>query len=269
MLANLKAIINRQSQTSNVKITVYQAGSMSQLPAYQKVQKAAENYRATMLKRWMNGELVEVVADDTKSVDDIAEGTGNVVTAQQLKDFGWADTSDEFVERLNKGLIRYGITDKNSIAFFMATMAEESGRSKYSYEIRSDFSKSSYNSNDRGAGYIQITHRETHLAFLKSMGDDFSGADTATYISENYALESALWFWSSEKAKSTSVGSLNDYVETYGSGKGVFLITQYYVNGWPSGNNTNTNLAYIRNGGSFDDSSGRLRCSKLVLLGYL
>ncbi|MPM61960.1 hypothetical protein SDC9_108824 [bioreactor metagenome] len=90
------------------------------------------------------------------------------------------------------------------------------------------------------------------------MGDDFSGADTATYISENYALESALWFWISEKAKSTSVGSLNDYVETYGSGKGVFLITQYYVNGWPSGNNTNTNLVYIRNGGSFDESSGRL-----------
>jgi hypothetical protein len=85
MLANLKAIINRQSQTSNVKITAYQAGSMSQLPEYQKVQKAAENYRATLLKRWMNGEFIEVVADDTKCVDDIAEGTGNVDTIDLFK----------------------------------------------------------------------------------------------------------------------------------------------------------------------------------------
>jgi len=57
----------------------------------------------------------------------------------------------------------------------------------------------------------------------------------------------AAWFWSSTEAKSTAVGSLNDYAANYASSEGVFLITQYLVNGWPSGL-TNDVAANIRDG---------------------
>ncbi|OPZ89759.1 MAG: tRNA nuclease WapA precursor [Firmicutes bacterium ADurb.Bin419] len=199
------------------------------------------------------------VAKNQTNDTNVNKGTGKtLVTAAQLKEFGWSDTSDAFVKKLNDALVRYGITDKDSIALFMATMAEESGWGKYTIEQGSDsyFAGKKYGKNGRGAGYIQITWRDTHLKFLKSMGDNFSGADTAQYIADHYPMEAAAWFWSNE-AK-TGEGNLNAYVNKNGSNLGIFLITQYFVNGLVTDKNGNvpaafmSDLAAIRQGGTFN-----------------
>jgi predicted chitinase len=62
-----------------------------------------------------------------------------------------------------------------------------------------------------GAGYLQITGKNTnHRAFLDYIGDSFVG-DTQDYIAKNYAWESAGWVWSICKHNNT-VPNLNDYV---------------------------------------------------------
>lgn len=82
------------------------------------------------------------------------------------------------------------------------------------------------------------------------MNDSFSGVDTATYIAENYALEASAWFWSN--AAKTGEGNLNAYVKKNGGSSGVFLITQFFVHGFPTTTpGFNNDLVSIRDGGSF------------------
>jgi RHS repeat-associated protein len=185
-----------------------------------------------------------------------SKGTGNLVTAKQLKKFGWRKISGTFVKKLNDTLNKYGITDIESIRLFMATMAAESGWGANTLEQGSKayFAKKKYKKTERGAGYIQITWRATHLKFLKTMNDSFSGVDTATYIANNYALEAAAWYWSNEPK--TSAGNLNAYVEKNGDGSNIFLITQYFVNAFPTQNGNpipgfDADLASMRKGGSY------------------
>lgn len=184
--------------------------------------------------------------------------SSKLVTLDELKRFGWITATTDFENKLNAALKKYGITNKGSIALLMATMAEESGFGAHSLEVRTNFTGKDYGPNDMGAGYIQITHGDTHKLFLKTMNDNFSGANTAKYISNNYPIESAVWFWSSSIAKKTSKGSLNNYVEVYGTSKGIFLVTQYYINGWPKGN-PGEDLSSIRAGASYDDTKGVLK----------
>lgn len=184
-----------------------------------------------------------------------------LVTKDQLIEFGWKDTSDGFVEALNSALLRYEIVDKNSIAMFMATMASESGWGAATLEIGTDsyFASKGYDRYQRGAGFIQLTGRAAHLNFLKSMGDSFSGQDTATYIAKNYPMEASAWFWSN--AAKTGMGNLNAYVEEYGAGENVFLATQYFVNGFPSAQKYPTfgnDLGAIRAGADFKIEGNKL-----------
>lgn len=208
---------------------IFEEGDIPKMRAVEeKLSKKASN-KWTQSERSFN-EQVQRYGTEEEKLDTI-EGTGNLVIAQQLKDFGWTDTSDAFVDELNDTLIRYGITDKASIVQFIATMAAESAWGYYTIEQGSDdyFNNQPYGKNERGAGYIQITWSETHLNFLKSMGDTFSGNDTATYIANNYPMEAAAWFWSN--AAKTSEGNLNAYSTKNGNSLGDFLCTQYYVNG--------------------------------------
>ncbi len=177
-------------------------------------------------------------------------GKKALVNAEQLKKFGWSDTSDSFVIKLNETLNKYGITDQSSICLFMATMAEESNWGKDALEKGTEAYclSNGYTSGTRGAGYIQITGENTQKAFLKSMNDTFSGDDTASYIAQKYALEASAWYWSN--AVKTGEGNLNDYVKKNGSSLGIFLISQYYVNGFPD-NKIGTDLTSIREGASF------------------
>ena len=186
------------------------------------------------------------------------------VTVDQLKKFGWGDTSKAFIKKLNAALDTYDITDKDSIALFMATMAEESGWGKNTIEQGSDayFAKKKYGKNGRGAGYIQITWSDTHLEFLKTMKDDFSGKNTAKHISDNYPMEAAAWFWSNEEK--TGDGNLNAYVKKNGGSLGIFLITQYFVNGLVTDKKGNVPKAFmddltcIRQGGAYKITSNSL-----------
>jgi RHS repeat-associated protein len=175
-----------------------------------------------------------------------------LVTATQLKKFGWSDTSDVFVKKLNDALVNYGITDKESITLFMATMAAESdfGRDKLEVGTEKYFKSNGYTANTRGAGYIQITGADTQKKFLKTIPKPYSGKDTASYIARNYALEASAWYWSN--MKKTGEGNLNAYVRKNGGGLGVFLIMQFFVNGLPSTSSAFYNdLTSIRNGTSF------------------
>ena len=180
----------------------------------------------------------------------------NLVTAEQLEAFGWYDTSDEYVKKLNETLIIYNITDKESICLFMATMAAESDWGKKSLEEGSEkyFNDHGYTGNTRGAGYIQITGKDTHKEFLKSIPEDsYSGKDTATYIANNYALEASAWYWSN--MKKTGEGNLNAYVSKNGGSLEIFLITQYFVNGTPS--KIDSDLGSIRKGDSYTINTDR------------
>lgn len=204
---------------------------------------------------------VKYTTEDRKEKDSsptsAKNNSSNLVTLDELKRFGWVTATTDFESKLNAALKKYGITNKGSIAFLMATMAEESGWGKYALENRTDFSKVLYKANDMGAGYIQITHKDMHKLFLKTMNDNFSGENTASYIAKTYPLESAVWYWSSEKAKKTGSGSLNQYVVNHGTSKGVFLVTQYYVNSYPDGGDSD--LTSIRAGASYDDTKGVLK----------
>ena len=197
----------------------------------------------------------------TKPPKTTAPSKKQLVTAKQLKDFGWKQSSEAFATRLNKALYNNGITNIHSIRMLMATMAAESDYGRYTIEQGSDayFKGKSYGKNKRGAGYIQITHESTHKDFLKSVVCKFTGADTATYIANNYELEASVWYWSTYK----KIGNLtlNKYAETLGNGsEGIFLIIQYYVNGVPSG--IGSDLTSIRNGGKFEIKNNKLKVGK-------
>ena len=153
-----------------------------------------------------------------------------LVTAQMMDAFGWHISENE-VGKLNAMLYHYGITDMGSVRLFMATGAHESQKGTFMLELGSDayFRSKSYSRNDRGAGFIQVTGRNQHLQFLKTMGDSFDGTDTATYIAENYPMEASRWWWSQSDSKTGTGLNMNDYAIKYGDSLGAFLITQYYV----------------------------------------
>jgi len=173
------------------------------------------------------------------------------ITAKMMQDFGWTVSNNE-LKKINDALQKYGITDVNSVRLFMATCAHESGKGSIVLEKLNGNGTTvgNYLPTERGAGYIQLTWRTTHLQFLATIPDTFSGVDTATHIAQNYPWEAAAWFWTSKNAKTIGTNpslSLNEYVETYGDSMGVYLLTQYAVNGWV-GSPSNTILSDIRDG---------------------
>lgn len=212
--------------------------------------------RITMLK---SGIVVgaAIAGAELKEGDKEIENN-SLVTLQKMKEFGW-NISDEELSKISNMLKLYNITNESSIMLFMATCGHESGKGIYNIEQGDNtyFDKKDYKITERGAGYIQITWKNMHLKFLQSVKDDFKGIDTATYIAKNYPWEAAGWFWSNSEAKNTPAGSLNDYVIKYGDSKGVFLITQYYINGWP--NEFNKVVSNIRDGNvAWEIKNGKL-----------
>lgn len=113
-----------------------------------------------------------------------------------------------------------------------ATVASETDCGRLVLETGGDahYAEHGYRAEERGAGYLQITHRPKQLEFLKAVKDSFHGADTATYIAENYPWESACWIWS--EGKTSPAPNPNEYAKTRGNTPEVFLATQYGINGW-------------------------------------
>lgn len=174
-----------------------------------------------------------------------------LVTSQMMTAFDWP-VSDEELSKINSVLMKYGIIDPKSIRLFMATAAHEGMKGTRTIEmLNSDGSTvGKYLVTERGAGYIQITWSDTHLKFLATIPDSFSGEDTASYIAQNYPWEASAWFWTSPDAKTigtTNKLPINEYVEKYGDSKGVYLMTQYAVNSW-SDSPSNEILSDIRDG---------------------
>ena len=175
------------------------------------------------------------------------------VTAAQLDSFEWVDKSSDGRNELNAMLTKYGITSKNSIALFMATCGHESDRGLLTSEKgeESYFQSNGYTYNTRGAGYIQVTGSDQAL-FLNHMGVKAPNSNTAEFIAENYAWESAAWEWAVHEKGGGVV--LNTYVNTHGTGANIFLITQYFINGYLKKEDYplfDSDLASIRGGTSY------------------
>ena len=155
------------------------------------------------------------------------------ITGGQLRAFGWqGETSFAEVWQINHLLRKYHITSRPSLSMFFATAASESGYGRHTLEAgdAAYYEAHGYRAEERGAGYLQLTHREEQLAFLAAMGDDFDGTDTAVYIAEHYAWESACWEWS--VGKTSPAPNPNAYAKARGASDEVFLATQYGINGW-------------------------------------
>lgn len=175
--------------------------------------------------------------------------TDDLVSAHDLHAFGWkTHVSHEELYHLNTLMKQYDITSAPSITMFFATVASETDGGRLVLEEGGDayYAAHGYNKNERGAGYLQITHRSKQLEFLKAMGDPFEGEDTATYIAEHYPWESACWMWS--KGKTSPAPSPNAYATARGNTPEVFLATQYGINGWTISNDA---LGKIVQGASY------------------
>lgn len=155
------------------------------------------------------------------------------VSARELRDFEWRG-SLSFAERsqLNHLLRKYDITDPASLTMFFATAAAETDKGRLTLEEggAAYYASHGYSADERGAGYLQLTHRAEHLAFLRAVGDRFDRPDTASYIAARYPWESACWEWS--VGKTAPAPNPNGYAAAHGCTREVFLATQYAINGW-------------------------------------
>jgi len=199
-------------------------------------------------------------------------------TLEQLKACGWETATEEDVEKLNAIMQKYGVMSRDSAYMMLATMLAESGCTEKveggealvarMKEIGEDQAWKEYRVNvsnngntmgkynwwNRGAGYMQITGDELQEQFLEYMNDPFDGKDTATYIGNNYPIESAVWYWT--KVKMTGEGNLNAYVDANEASKETFLIVQYFVNGFVDG--INDTLIYIKTEKEYNIEEGKL-----------
>ena len=133
------------------------------------------------------------------------------------------------ISMMNALLKKYGIKKKKSIALMMATCDQESGQGRIMQEEGDDnYCRShGYTVYTKGAGYIQITGND-QLDFLSYIGVK-PKTNRTEQISKKYAWEAACWEWG---ICQKGGHSMNKYVSDHGKSISVFLITQYYINGW-------------------------------------
>lgn len=203
-------------------------------------------------------------------------------TLEQLRACGWVSVTEEELRKLNAEMQKFGVISKESAYMMLATMLGESGctetleggeklrialENAVSEEEKDEIWKQykddleqkgivvgNYEWWERGAGYMQITKQALQEQFLNYMEDPFDGKDKATYIGDNYPIESAVWYWTN--LEMTKEGNLNAYVKENGAYEGVFLITQYFVNGYVSG--IDGTLRGIKEGAEYKIEGGKL-----------
>lgn len=202
--------------------------------------------------KW-SGQIIKSVEDeksvDNKELVEDEQTVGFQFTLQQVRDCGW-NISVEDLNELNRLMKEYEVTSKVSAYMMLATMLSESGNCTKTTEDYDDSSKYKYE--ERGAGYMQLTWKKNQRKFLSDVGESYDDIkdDVPTYIGENYAIESAVWYWTNMDL--TIERNLNAYVAKNADEErmnGIFIITQYYVNSFPSGHN-NT-LQKIREGADY------------------
>lgn len=206
----------------------------------------------------------------------------------------------DVIEKLKEYMYQYGMTNRYSICMFLATIGTESGDGSAVLENRSYFEGLTYRENTRGAGLIQITGLD-QKKFLEYLEDEMeksdckredkdllteiqeyikkykiytieingeekvvcdNSEDVATFISDHYPVESAIWYWASyEKCtywddisiigstksqniplnqyvcniiENADVNDVNSMIAREGEPwENLFMATQYYVLGSP------------------------------------
>lgn len=179
----------------------------------------------------------------------------------------WSITKNEAIE-LNTILSTYGITSKNSIACFLICCkgeigSENNNRSgnfitdKYGRAITEEYTSTNiYSFEERGVGYLQVTHKSTQKKCYESLvekGFISPSLDVGnSYVDELVANPWAVsaWFWSEYKMVGSK--SLNKYVcdicnETDSPNYpsiGLVFTAEAFINGKVSGNATGNTILY-------------------------
>lgn len=190
-----------------------------------------------------------IIYPETSGQDAIREE--QLVTMEQMKKFGFINITEEELNELNRLLKQYGLEDKGSIALFLATCGHESTKGTALTEDGDDeyWERQGYNRYTRGAGYIHVTAKEQE-AFYESI-DETPPYDRTTDISENYAWEASIWEWTAAKKGDDVI--MNDYVMMHGASEEIFLITQYFINGYVTDSPYfDDDLRSIRLGGTYE-----------------
>ena len=183
-----------------------------------------------------------------------------LVTAEQLREIGFANVTDPMVAELNYVLQKYDITTPERIRHFLAQCCHESMGGQYlternwskkdwwndditndklyfnnKYSNRGKGSLGNEGGDDgytyRGAGYIQLTGRWNYQQFA----NDISGYNTpqfdstiydaimnggANYVAENYAWAVAGYFWKQK--------NINSIVDAGGTVADVLKVVNLY-----------------------------------------
>lgn len=197
-----------------------------------------------------NPETEEEIDEENQEFE--CEEEDMLVTMKQLSAYKFSIT-DEGLKELNQLLKDYNITDKGSIALFLATCTHESAKGTKLLEEGDEtyFIAHGYTSKTRGAGYLHIT-KDDQVKFYRDVLKREPPEDPAQDIADNYAWWSAVWEWG-ECAKGAGV-IMNNYVEKNGSGENVFLITQYFINSYLKKEQYpyfDSDLGFIRAGGEY------------------
>ena len=179
---------------------------------------------------------------------------------------------DTFFPDLRESMYKVGITDERSVLMFLSSIGVESEygtRCTERYNEGGVVVGNGYTMNTRGAGLIQVTGKtqKTFMEYLyhtlpegaerdevekywngytkDAEGNSINTYGSATdFIAKNYAIESAIWFWSvnTEKVATFKDGektdlTINKYIESLSdmNQDNVFLTVEYAVNGSPVG----------------------------------
>ncbi len=166
------------------------------------------------------------------------------VNENTLTELGWdidaakKNIDENFIEEMRELMLEYGLTDEKSIILFLITITQEchGGRSMLEYGNEEYFDGQNYSDSEKGAGLLQLTLEANQIAFLKYITgrteeegfDDLLGSKSmAEYISINYPIESALWFWCVYDDKITFNGehhSINYAIEQYGNNSNLYAM---------------------------------------------
>lgn len=177
--------------------------------------------------------------------------------------------SDEEIKKMYDLCEKNGIDTKETLASFLATISHESrgGEAERGYDkeakdawdasYKEYWTKKAQGASDselkglkkvpwetRGGGYIQLTGLDTYNQFYKDTGikpppyTPPNGPDHASYVSKNYAAESAVWYWTTKNLKKFPNQSINDMIKSNNSNENTkpiypHMAASYAVRSWP------------------------------------
>ncbi|WP_317368902.1 hypothetical protein [uncultured Tyzzerella sp.] len=130
------------------------------------------------------------------------------VEKEQLIHIGFLKeyVTDSMINELNFILEKYEINTVPRIRHFLSQVCHESFRGSLTIEVGKDEYFYKYinvlgntNSEDallyRGAGYIQITGKDTYLSYSKYLGDELIVTEGYKRVSKFYAWDASGWYW--------------------------------------------------------------------------